>query len=228
MSDIGSNHFLDQLEKLPDEEVVWEGGSSYRGVGIQFIHAIGALILIAAVFAVTYGLPKLLFTDNPNYVAQPTNTPANTDHKDANKDVASVKPKAPKEPREIFNTVLFKKLLILGVPVLLILILGAMWIRIKNYWFVVTTERICIQSGVLTRQTVAIDIDKIVSVISTHSLLDRLFSVHSIEIVHSGLHPLRAQQGLVLFNPYKMPYVLTRAGLASQLLNNWLPRDNHK
>lgn len=223
MNYIGSNHFLDQLEKLPNEEVVWEGGSSYRGVAIDLFRTISVFLVIAAIVTLAINLPEILVIKNPDYVAQP----AKTSGIDKNKEATAQKKKIKKVPKEIFNTALINKFLMLGALVLLFLIPGIIWLRIKNYWFVVTTERICIQHGIFTRQTMAIDIDKIVSVISTHTLLDRLFKVHSIEIIHAGVLSLRAQQGLIFSNPYKMPYVLTSTRLASQLLNNWLPRDNH-
>lgn len=225
MTDIGSNHFLDKLEKLPNEEVVWEGGSSYRGVAMQFIYSFVAILVVAGILSLFISLPDMLMIENPDYIAQPER-PGSSEQ---NKAAPTQKKPVNKQPRQIINNALIGKIIVFGIPAFLILIVWMMWLRIKNSWFVVTTERICIQQGIFTRQTMAIDIDKVVSVISTHTLLDRLFKVHSLEIVHAGVLPLRAQQGLIFSNPYKMPYVLSSTRLASQLLNNWLPRDNkHK
>ena len=73
---------------------------------------------------------------------------------------------------------------------------------------------------------VAIDIDKVVSVIAAHSMLDRIFKLHSIELIHAGVNFPIPNTNLVLFNPYIMVYVPVRTNLVSKLLTNWLPRDN--
>jgi len=225
MTTIGSNHFLDKLEKLPGEEVVWEGGASMLGMVIQLLHTFAAILIVIVFLAIPLGLPNVLLVENPNYVQQ-TQKAAETKSTDNKNKTDAVKHKP--EPKLIMNEKLLAIVIVTGTLLLLSFIFGSMWLRIKNYWFVVTNERICIQSGILTHTTIAIDIDKVVSVISSHSILERWLGLHSIEIVHSGLYPLRVQQGLLLFNPYKIQYVPTSTGLASKLLNNWLPRDNSK
>jgi len=73
---------------------------------------------------------------------------------------------------------------------------------------------------------VAIDIDKVVSVIAAHSMLDRVFKLHSVELIHADVNFPIPNTNLVLFNPYIMFYVPVRTNLVSKLLTNWLPRDN--
>lgn len=224
MSTLGAKHFLDKLEKLPGEVIVWEGGSSLRGVAVQLIYFVTVFALVLSIFFVAQGLPRLLVMENPSYVEPAKELDSAEDEEDAKNQVS----KQAVVPQTILNFALIRILLWVSVFCVFGLAIAGMYLRVKNHWMVVTNERICIQSGTLSRQTVTIDIDKVVSVISSHSPLDRMFGVHAVEILHGGSQPLRVQKGLVFTNPYKINYVPVSVGLAGRLVNNWLPRDNRK
>jgi hypothetical protein len=230
---LGNQHFLDNIELLPGEKVLWQGGASRLGIVVQLLHFASFILGIVLVFTVLLGIPVFLSTENPDY--QPE-VQEETSHKqnpgvsnNKQSDLATAKQQQShklEQPKTRLNTERLVILLGLLVPLILLYLLFITWFRVKNYWFVITTERICIQSGIFKRQMVSIDIDKVVSVIATHTILDRVFKLHSIELIHAGVNFPIPNTNLVLFNPYKMFYVPVRTNLVSKLLTNWLPRDN--
>ncbi|WP_455200959.1 PH domain-containing protein [Kaarinaea lacus] len=230
METLGNQHFLDNIELIHEEKVLWQGGASRRGIAVQLLHFTGFILGIILVFAVVLGIPLFLYTENPDYpsetkieMSQPeTGDALNNHQKGAQQD------DEPDPPKIILSTQ--RVIILLGsiTPLIILTLLCIAWLRVKNYWFVITTERICIQSGIFRRQLVAIDIDKVVSVIATHTILDRIFKLHAIELIHAGVNFPMPNTNLLLFNPYKMFYVPVGTNLVSKLLTNWLPRDNQK
>ena len=218
---IGHNHFLDQIEPLPGETIVWEGGASLVGILVQFLRVTGIVVLIVGTLSIVFFLPDYLYELNESEISVDD----------------SVSTPAVKEPENVISKrdepelVLIKQRLYtlygLMLPAILILIFLSSWFRVRHYWMVVTSERICIQSGTFTRQVATLDIDKVVSVISSHTILDRIFKLHTVEIVHPGTHAMQPNNALVsLFNPYRINYVPVSTNLVGRLLNEWLPRDN--
>ena len=233
MDILGNQHFLDNIELLPSEKVLWQGGASRLGIVIQLLHFASLILGIVLIFTVLLGIPAFLSTENPDYqpeVQEETSHKQNaevTNNKQSDLSTAIQQQSSKfEQPKTRLNTERLAILLGLLVPLILLYLLGITWFRVKNYWFVITSERICIQSGIFKRQMVAIDINKVVSVIATHTILDRVFKLHSIELIHAGVNFPIPNTNLVLFNPYKMFYVPERTNLVSKLLTNWLPRDN--
>lgn len=236
MATIGHKHFLDNIEALPGETVVWEGGASKTGIIVQILWMTAALVLIVGMFGFLSSIPEIFYTENPDSVAQ-EDTGIQKDNAateketapesaaDETKTGASVGAVDKNHPY-ILNTGRVYRMIAVFIPLIVLLMVVSAWYRVRHYWFVVTTERICIQSGIFTRKLATLDIDKVVSVVSTHTPIDRLFRVHSVEVIHAGVNAMGPNNGLILFNPYKMSYVPVSTNLVGQLLNNWLPRDN--
>lgn len=121
-----------------------------------------------------------------------------------------------------------------GAMAIVAVVLGALtlisvvwcWLRNRGAWYVVTTERICIQTGALQKTIVSIDLDKIISVKATQGLAQRLFSLQSIELTHAGWPGTPGKA--VWFNPYELQNLPVSDGLYGRLVNQWLPRDNRR
>jgi membrane protein YdbS with pleckstrin-like domain len=110
------------------------------------------------------------------------------------------------------------------VSSLLSLCVLSVGMRFLTCWYVITSERICIQSGVFARTIVTLDLDKILSLKATSGWLERRLGLQNIEFVHGGASELRSR------SPWNNPYVMCcldeSEGVLSRLSNEWLPRDN--
>ncbi len=207
MNKLGEGHLFDQINTLPGEYKVWEGGSAKRGIVMILLMSVVNILVMIGFFWFFYNFDTIMLTPNPAY------------------ETTVAEPPAKEAPEFLLNKSRALLLTILGVLTLVISGVVAAWLRVRNFWIVVTNERVCIQSGVLGRQIATIDLDKVVSVVITHGILDRLFATHSLEVVHAGSHlpgPNKSQW----INPYCMKYVSNEHTLSSELLNSWLPRDN--
>lgn len=226
MAVIGTSRFLDKIECLPGEDIVWEGGASMRGMVAQLLPIVLLAGLLAGSLWGVQHLETLLLKDNPAYEqarqeANPDGSAEQTGQQPA--EPTAGQPALP--PPKLLNQPL---LTILTATAIFFLVAGTVitaWLKIRNYWFVITSERICIQSGILGRQVATIDIDKVVSVVITHSVWDRLLGTHAIEVVHPGI-TINPRNAWKIFNPYVIQYVPVSNSISSELLNNWLPRDN--
>lgn len=210
---IGNTRYLADIRLSPDEKIVWQGGAERTGVLMEILQTFTALLLLAVFLGGVMNIDKLLYKSNPAYV-EPRQTQQATEQN-----------KPAKIPTVILNTPV---LVALGTTGALLFFGGgllAAHFKIRNYWFVVTTERVCIQSGIFNIQVATIDLDKVVSIVVTHSMWDRLFNTHSIEVIHPGGKQLQPN-GVAIFNPYRIQYVSNRQQLPTELLSRWLPRDN--
>jgi len=219
---------LEDIELLPGEQVLWEGGASHLGIVVQLLHFSAFVVGILLIFTLVFGIPLFLYTENPDYRPNEKIEKIEQEGKDIirqNTGESSQRSRTANS-RIILNHDRIMLLTLIVIPLLLLYVLTIAWMRVKHSWYVVTTERVCIQSGMLKRQVVAIDIDKVVSVISTRTVLDRIFDLHGVELVHAGVNFPVPNNNLALFNPYKMYYLPKTTGVARNLINNWLPRDN--
>lgn len=225
METLGHDHFIDTIEPLPGEKIIWEGGASSKGILIQLLRIAGVILLVICLFGGMSSIPFILF-ETPEQPQQATSSPS-TEQDIPDSAANEQEPVSqPQKPCPQFSVRRLVWLLSVGIPLVFSIIIVLVWQSVRNFWYVVTSERICIQSGTLSKNIVAIDLDKIISIKSLHSLLDRLFHVHAIEIVHAGVSSIPASNKIVLFNPYVMHYVPMSSNLASNLINIWLPRDN--
>jgi hypothetical protein len=225
METLGHDHFIDTIEPLPGEKIVWEGGASSKGIFIQLLRIASIILLFICLFGGIFAIPFILLEtpEQPKQVTSSTSTEQAIPDRATNEQEPASQPQ---KPCPQFSVRRLVWLLAVGIPLVFSIIIVLVWQSVRNFWYVVTSERICIQSGTLSKNIVAIDLDKIISIKSLHSLLDRLFHVHAIEIVHAGGSSIPASNKIGLFNPYVMHYVPMSSNLASNLINIWLPRDN--
>lgn len=210
---MGNTRYLADIRLSDNERIVWQGGAERTGVLVEILQTFTALLLMAVFLGGVMNIDKLLYKSNPAY-EEPVQVPP-----------AAGLNKSAKIPAVVLNTPL---LTVLGTAGAFLFFGGgllASHLKIRNYWFVVTTERVCIQSGIINIQVATIDLDKVVSIVVSHSLWDRLFNTHSIEVIHPGGKQIQPN-GMSLFNPYRIQYVSNRQQLPTELLSRWLPRDN--
>lgn len=210
---LGNTRYLEDIRLSDNEQIVWQGGAERTGMLMEILQTVTGLLLVVLVLGGMMNIDKLLYKSNPAYVEPVVAQQAAGQNKTG------------KIPAVILNRPL---LTVLGAAGALLFFGGgllAAHLKVRNYWFVVTTERVCIQSGIINIQVATIDLDKVVSIVVSHSLWDRLFNTHSIEVIHAGGKQVQPN-GLSLFNPYRIQYVSNRQQLPTELLGRWLPRDN--
>ena len=235
MTLLGHGHFDTPLETLPDETVLWEGGAAPAATWIRLARLIAApLVLLALYAAVMVGLfllvPSGAGRDAAPASAETTASPGPA--KDLAKPrVATARPPGASAPVEA--TPLYPRRQVLtatvyfGVLALVVFVYSRM--QTRNAHYVVTSERVCVQSGAITRVLCVIDLDKILSVEITSSWLERRFGLQSLQFVHAGGKNANPYNFARLFgDPYAMTFVKTDGALASKLLNHWLPRDDRR
>lgn len=210
---LGNTHYLADIQLSEKEHIVWQGGAERTGVVMEVLQLLTGLVLIVLLFGSILNVDKILYKKNPDYVE-----PISSQEK-----AGQAKPE--KIPSVILNIPLLYPLGAAGAFCFFGGVLLASYFKVRNYWFVVTSERVCIQSGIINIQVATIDLDKVVSIVVSHSLWDRLFNTHSIEVIHAGGKQVQPN-GLSLFNPYRIQYVSNRQQLPTELLGRWLPRDN--
>ncbi len=210
---LGNTRYLADIRLSDNEQVVWQGGAERTGVLMEILQTVTGLLLMALVLGGMLNIDKLLYKSNPAYVEPGVTQQATGQNKSG------------KTPAVILNRPM---LAVFGAAGAFLFFGGgllAAHLKVRNYWFVVTTERVCIQSGIINIQVATIDLDKVVSIVVSHSLWDRLFDTHSIEVIHAGGKQVQPN-GVSFFNPYRIQYVSNRQQLPTELLGRWLPRDN--
>jgi len=213
------------FELLEGESIIWQGGSSLKGIAYEALRILAmffGLILLLLIFALT--IPKVIIDDadneNANNVEEASHPHESLKQKDGKKLMTE---------QEVSESLIHAFRPYWYTLLALLLFMGIyQYFMIKNYYMVVTNERICIQSGALDTKIAFIDIDKIVSVLSTQPFLAKYFNFHHLEIIHAGVSGNTWQRPYSFSNPYKIHYVDIDKGLPSKLLLNWLPRDNHQ
>lgn len=118
------------------------------------------------------------------------------------------------------------KLFSVGIILFALLIKFSLsYLAFRNRWFMVTSERVMIQSGLLEKRVSVIDIDKINSIQYSQSFPDQKLGLCSIELVMAG----------VIMQQNNISSILTRnlisgieadSPVLNNLINKWLIRDN--
>jgi len=225
---IGGNRFIDQIEPLPGEKIIWEGGASRNAIVAEFIQWVITLITLFG-FIIILIASGCFISEWPENSKQ-RNAAEEQRHILQNKTTHSqkhIKKTVDKEERE-FSPERLKIVIKFILPGIIIIGLLITWLKIKKFWYVITTERICLQSGILSKRLVSIDLDKVISVKSMHSIPERLLKLQSIEIIHPGISSFPGTNNTAFINPYVIHYVPVGSNLLSNLMNVWLPRDNNK
>jgi len=214
MARLGDGHFATVVEALPGEQVVWEGGPDRRGQWIPYARVAFASLVILTVVAWFLGLLVLV----------PTPRRAAADRRPAEEAPTSVDAPEASDRRPHSWSPLF---VLLGSGLVVLVASSVVETRLanRNGWYVVTSERICVQSGVLGRQLAILDLDKVLSVRVSASWLERRRGLLSIEFLHAGRRPLTSGR-IVARDEVVMAFVPAHERLVTDVVNAWLPRDN--
>jgi|GEM_PF-3665640 len=224
---LGESHFQVQIEAMPDERILWEGGPSRHGTTIRMIRIAlfpaAFVFFYAWMFAVILSIPHAAGAGRgreklvtPQSAVTATQSPAPTRGASSGS--------APSEglmlPLLMMSAILVPLFGAVGLT------LANAYLQTRNGWYVVTNERICIQSGGFTRGVLVIDLDKVISVQASSTWLERRYAIQSVEVSHAGVqvqaNPWRRRE------PNVISFVPVGDDLVSNLLNQWLPRDNAK
>lgn len=213
---LGEGHFGVRIEALPGERVLFEGGPSRHGMTIRLARAFAPLAFLAAIFLSAF----IMSTVSPDPPPRATAAPS------ANTSAPVGAPAATAPPRQASRAVVltFVLLTVTGCLGLCAMVAAAVILQGRHGWVVVTSERLCIQSGGFTRGVAVIDLDKVLSVEVSASILERRFGLQSLRIVHAGGAPQAT--AFRLHEPNLISFVPVEAQLVTRLLNEWLPRDN--
>ena len=210
---LGEGHFCAVVQPLPNEQVLWEGGPDPRATAIRLVH-FGVLLAIPVVFLVWFFSMLALLP-----------TPSGTRRARQSVDQQAVhEARATEgEPRRSWMPVM--GLLAGGVFVLAagVVLEARLWHR--NAWYVITTERVCVQSGALARSLTLLDLDKLLLVQVTDSWLERRLGLQSIEFLHAAVRASANGRGLSR-ERVAIECVSSAGEVVSNLVNSWLPRDN--
>jgi hypothetical protein len=231
MTPLGHGHFEAPLDPLPNERVLWEGGAGFSGVWIRIARVMAVPVATLAVVAFLWGGPWLFQRDVP--AATPATKSASasaaanagTPERACRKVPAEVPPcpaSVPEGPRKTING---PALLAYYVVPMLLATFAYGWLANRNAWYVVTTERICIQTGLVTRALNVFDLDRVLAVEASSSLLERWAGVQTIQFLQGGARTHQDLWWRQFFGADAMAFVPTQAQLLSHLLNEWLPRD---
>jgi uncharacterized membrane protein YdbT with pleckstrin-like domain len=223
MSNLGEGHFAKPLKPLDGEKVLWEGSASKKSILVSLLRLfVPIIIFVITVYA--------LWSTNLSHhlkesMTQELEVSATEVIEQLNDSEKQNNPYAAATAETIIETMLLMMGL-LGFGVFVSATFGP-WLRCRSSWYIVTNERVCIQSGALSKNLTILDLDKIISVKDTSGWLERKLGFHSIELMHAG-NSVAPRVGLMalLSNHYTMQFVPYSEDILSKLTNEWLPRDN--
>jgi len=221
---LGEGILFEKIEALPGEEVLWKGKADRRGFfsGIFFILAV--LLVVALFLTLIINIDTLFFdrAPNPEYVEK-SNESGNI--VDSTTQQKVVKKKRIRKTIQVANkrniTIFFT---ILGAYLFITLYL--IYLGFKSSFYLITNERIIIQRGYKSKVLTAIDLDKIITIRSSQSWIQKFFKIHSINITVAGIEIV--QNGFMRSGSNVIGNIPISENITSKLLNEWLPRDNKK
>jgi len=220
MNTLGSGHILVNMDCRPGETVLWEGGASRGGTVIRLARMAVFPFLLLVFYAILLG-PMLLMLpqDRPRQrSAAQTQSTHNTPNPSEAEQHPSIPPAYPVIALTLAGVFLS---FAIGLPILVAVL------QSRNAWYILTSERVCFQSGAFTRSLSILDLDKVLSIEVSSSLLERWFSLQSIEFLHAGGKVMgRGAFPWQSGEKYLMAFLPLEGHLVSDLLNTWLPRDN--
>ena len=215
---LAPSHFRFRVDLMPDEKVLWEGGAQRNSIWAQAAKAAGSALLLVGIFA------ALIYSSlgDPNVDKGTTALRS-----------AEQRAKVEKERREFAEWHRYFVTRIGRNASLLILGLGVLgwadaWLRYRRSWYVIPSERVCIQTGSFGTTLTTIDLDKIVSVQASSGFADKPFGLQDIELVHAGASFNRPGQVRIGRNPYVIAGVAKDSDLLTHLVSEWLPRDGRR
>lgn len=109
---------------------------------------------------------------------------------------------------------------------LLLIKLGFSYLAFRNRWFMVTSERVMIQSGILEKRVSIIDIDKINSIQYSQSFIEQKLKLCSVELVMAGVMLQQQNSVSSLLTRNLISGIEADSPVLNNLINKWLIRDN--
>ncbi len=218
-------HFMAPLELLPGESVLWQGPPAPGALRVLLLQSLMLLVLAVVLLAPFTWITSQIDDRTPAHASQPTDT-ATSPH------APSQRASRPSGLGWLFPLVFLAAFATVGgiFSALSFVFLLATLIRVPRSWYLLTTERVCIQSGWLTRSLVTVDLDKVISLRASSSWLQRRFRLHSIEVIHAGSRAAAPQAGFPASafssHAYTIAFVSLDSEILSVLSKAWLPRDN--
>lgn len=227
---LGNGNLFDKIEAMPDEKVLWSGKADSRGFFCNIAQASISIILVMSIFAFMFSFKFIFFekVENPYYSIE--KKAYDKAQADQNKDGAvvseknSIKP--PEKYKEVFSEKRFKIFVASACSIFLIW-LYFVFMATKKSFYLITNERIIIQKGYFNKSITAIDLDKVTAVISSQSIFQKIFKLHSIKVANAGVE-FDNQNSLVKNSSNSIDDIRISENISSKLLNCWLPRDNRK
>lgn len=212
------------FEYLENEKIVWEGGVSKNCFWAQFVEDIVkwfSIILLVFLFATLFFFASQ--SDSSNCDKKKTEKPCS---EISELETAGLQKQNNKKiPFFSISKYLIVMCITLILPIIIVSILSRL--KVKKFWYIITNERICIQRGLSETTIITIDIDKLISINTTQSAIERRLKLYSIDLIYSGWSYHRNIFGLQ-YNPNQIKFISVEDNLASKLTNEWLPRDNKK
>ena len=196
---------------IPEEKVLWSGRPPSHAA-VANVFRLPVFIMILLLYALIFAF---VFEMIPDKASRPSDAAA---LEQTDGDVSAPADPAPTDERHFSMVLLYA--LLSGILVTWILI--AIGIS-RSRRYLVTNQRLCIQSGLLWRSQSIADLDKIVSVNINHSPAQRLLGLCSIELTLPGANFINRSSFQLPFTMHDVPADSEVIGL---LLNTWLPRDN--
>lgn len=238
MSNLNAPDLFLPMEALPTETLIWKGKPSPRVVLLSIIRAVIGIFL-GAILVCNF----VLFTNHMERIERDSKKSGEQAHQanppsSSQEDPSSGITASKRDTREMApgNIVLWMFLSAAGFVAGIFFIpygLASFFyiFRARSADYLITTERICIQTGLINKQLVIIDFDKVISFQATASWMERLFGLHSIGIIHAGSGGIQRPTAFWMtlgISPNVMTGLPVEAGVFSKMNNEWLPRDNRK
>lgn len=219
---LGEGRFSVAVEAMADEKVVWEGGPSPKATWLRALRWTIATIGLWAFFIPFFTTFVVTVGEAPPRRPRATTQPA-----------PEPTPAELRARREVFEKqrrdFAFRYLAFTAAA--FAAFGGGFFflsrLKTRNAWYVVTTERVCIQSGGGQRLLLVVDLDKILSVQASSFWLDRRFGLHHVELAIGGMPPQKVP-AWAKTEHNALAYVPVSENLLSKLTNDWLPRDNRR
>lgn len=243
---VGEGRFRTPLELLPDERVLWEGGARPRAAWVHLLRTWWIVFALLGFLLIFLDMKHKAHrsaearAEHAAQVAKSCPKPRAGVAAASSAAPTSPVPSARKATRvddgadtgDLVAAALLATVL-LGMFAFVLLgslaLLADCVLRVRRAWYVITSERVCIQSGGWSRTLTVMDLDKVISVRSYASWLEARLGLQSIELTHAGgaLVATNAWQ-LLMPSPYAIAHVAAEGKLMSELVNHWLPRDDRR
>ena len=229
MTQLGNGHLAFPLEPLPGEKVLWQGQAAPTTTLVRSAQLVSAIMLVVLFYLALVAGMFMIFPSRGDDAPAAAPAAANESA------VAAPKPAPPpvvdaRKAQQIAQSNARMRLAGFALfATMAAIALWLAWLQARNARYLVTSERICVQTGALTQALCVIDLDKILSVQVTRSFLERRFGLQTIRFVHAGGEDAtRGRLKWLYGDPYAMAYMRTDPALVSNLLNHWLPRDDRQ